>query len=107
MSMWPQISKIDSRTKKIQTSRHFKKMHIKKVLVELKRRKQVENIAVFVELKRKNMSRIRKKTFYLQFCMETPKGHQESIFNTSKVKNIYVIQRSLQLQNVITRDMTL
>jgi hypothetical protein len=53
MSMWPQISKIDSRTKKIQTSRHFKKMHIKKVLVELKRRKQVENIAVFVELKRK------------------------------------------------------
>jgi hypothetical protein len=34
----------------------------------------------------KNVSRIRKKTFYLQFCMGTPEGHQISIFNTSKVK---------------------
>jgi hypothetical protein len=32
------------------------------------------------------MFRIRKKTFYLQFCMETPEGHQKSIFNTPKVK---------------------
>jgi hypothetical protein len=32
---------------------HFKKMHIKKVFVELKRRKQGENSAVFVELKTK------------------------------------------------------
>jgi hypothetical protein len=32
------------------------------------------------------VSRIRKKTFYLQFCMGTPKGHQKSIFNTPKVK---------------------
>jgi hypothetical protein len=38
------------------TSRHFKKMHIKKVFVELKRRKQVENLAVFVELKRKKQN---------------------------------------------------
>jgi hypothetical protein len=32
------------------------------------------------------VSRIRKKTFYLQFCMETPEAHQESIFKTSKMK---------------------
>jgi hypothetical protein len=32
------------------------------------------------------VSRIRKKTFYLQFCMGTPEGHQKSIFNTPKVK---------------------
>jgi hypothetical protein len=30
-----------------------KKIHVKKVIVVLKRRKQVENLAVFVELKRK------------------------------------------------------
>jgi hypothetical protein len=35
------------------TSRHFKKMYFKKVFVELKRRKQVENLAVFAELKSK------------------------------------------------------
>jgi hypothetical protein len=35
---------------------------------------------------KKNDSRIRKKTFYLQFCMGTPEGHQKSIFNTPKVK---------------------
>jgi uncharacterized protein (DUF849 family) len=34
----------------------------------------------------KNVSRIRKKTFYLQFCMGTPQGQQKSIFNTPKVK---------------------
>jgi hypothetical protein len=45
-------SKINFLTKKIKTSRHLKKMHIKKVFVELKRRKQVENLVVFVELKR-------------------------------------------------------
>jgi hypothetical protein len=28
----------------------------------------------------KNVSRIRKKTFYLQFCMGTPEGHQKSIY---------------------------
>jgi hypothetical protein len=32
------------------------------------------------------VSRIRKKTFFLQLCMRTPEGHQKSIFNTSKVK---------------------
>jgi hypothetical protein len=32
------------------------------------------------------VSRIRKNTFYLQFCMGTSEGHQKSIFNTSKVK---------------------
>jgi hypothetical protein len=37
-------------------------------------------------LSNKNVSRIRKKTFYLQFGMGTPKGHQKSIFNISKVK---------------------
>jgi hypothetical protein len=38
------------------------------------------------------VSRIRKKTFYLQFRMGTPEGHQKSIFNTSNVeknKDIY------------------
>jgi hypothetical protein len=34
----------------------FQKIHIKKVLVELKRRKQVENLTVFVELKRKKQN---------------------------------------------------
>jgi hypothetical protein len=35
---------------------------------------------------KKNVSRICKKTFYLQFCMGTPERHQKSIFDTSKVK---------------------
>jgi hypothetical protein len=35
---------------------------------------------------KKNVSRIRKKIFYLQFCMGTPEAHHKSIFNTSKVK---------------------
>jgi hypothetical protein len=34
----------------------------------------------------KNVSRIRKKTFYQQFCMGTIEGHHKSIFNTLKVK---------------------
>jgi hypothetical protein len=29
---------------------------------------------------------VRKKTIYLQFYMETPGGHQKSIFSTSKVE---------------------
>jgi hypothetical protein len=37
-------------------------------------------------VKLKNVSRIRKKTFYLQFCIWAPEGHQKSIFNTPKVK---------------------
>jgi hypothetical protein len=32
------------------------------------------------------VSRIREKTFYLQFCMGTPEGHQKSIFKTPKGK---------------------
>jgi hypothetical protein len=64
MSMWPQISKIDFRTKKIKTSRHFKKIQIKKVFVELKRRKQVENLAVFVELKKKKQDCLQFSTRY-------------------------------------------
>jgi hypothetical protein len=48
------IETLDLRKKQERTSRHFKKMHIKKfIVVELKRRKQVENLVVFVELKRK------------------------------------------------------
>jgi hypothetical protein len=35
---------------------------------------------------KKNVSRICKKTFYLQFCIDTPEGHQKIIFNTPKVK---------------------
>jgi hypothetical protein len=46
------------------------------------------------------VSRIRKKTFFLQFCVETPEGHQESMFNTSKVKKTKIhmgsIRQSLQ-----------
>jgi hypothetical protein len=48
-----EISKINFCTKKRKISRHFKKIHIKKVFFELKRKKQVENLAFFVELKRK------------------------------------------------------
>jgi competence CoiA-like predicted nuclease len=36
--------------------------------------------------KKTNVSRIRKKTFYLEFCMGIPESHQKSIFNTPKVK---------------------
>jgi hypothetical protein len=32
------------------------------------------------------VSLIRKKTFYLQYCMGTPEGQQKNMFNTSKVK---------------------
>jgi hypothetical protein len=39
---------------------------------------------------KKKGSRIRNQTFYLQFCMETPEGHQKSLFNTSKVKKIKI-----------------
>jgi hypothetical protein len=54
-------------------------------------------------MKKKNVSRIRKKTFYLQVCMETPKGHQKRIFNTPKVKkktkiHMRSIRQSLQAQ---------
>jgi hypothetical protein len=52
---------------KIKTSRHFKKMLIKKVFVELKRRKQIENLAVFVELKRKK-----------QYCHQFSIRYQET-----------------------------
>jgi hypothetical protein len=44
------------------------------------------NINIKIDFHKKNVSRIRKKTFYLQFCMEAPEGHYKSIFNTSKVK---------------------
>jgi hypothetical protein len=49
------------------------------------------------------VSSIPKKTFYLQFCMGTPKGHQKTIFNTPKVKKKqrYMwgsIRKSLQAQ---------
>jgi hypothetical protein len=40
--------------------------------------------------------------FYLQFCMETPEGHQKCIFDTSKVKKTKIhmgsIRQSLQVQ---------
>jgi hypothetical protein len=42
-------------------------MHIQKVFVELKRRKQVENLAVFVEPKRKK-----------QDCLQFPIRYQET-----------------------------
>jgi hypothetical protein len=41
-------------------------MYIKKVFVELKRRKQIENLAVFVESKRKN-----KITFNFLYAIKT------------------------------------
>jgi hypothetical protein len=49
------------------------------------------------------VSRVRKKTFYLQFCMGTHESHQKGIFNTSKVKiktkiQMGSIQQSLQDQ---------
>jgi hypothetical protein len=49
------------------------------------------------------VSRIRKRTFYLQFCMGTPEGHQKSIFNTTKVKknkkkHMGSVRQSLQAQ---------
>jgi hypothetical protein len=53
------------------------------------------------KIDKKNVSRIRKTTFYLQFCMETPEGHQKSIFNTPKMKkktkiHMESIRQSLQ-----------
>jgi hypothetical protein len=48
---------------------------------------------------------IRKKTFYLQFCMGTPEVHQKSIFHTQKVKkktkvHMGSIRQSLQAQPI-------
>jgi hypothetical protein len=45
---------------------------------------------------KKNVSRIRKKTFYLQFCMGTPEDHQKSIFNTPKGKKTKIHMRSIR-----------
>jgi hypothetical protein len=45
--------------------------------------------------------RIRKKTFYLQFCIRNPEGHQKRIFNTPKMKtkiHMGSIRQSLQAQ---------
>jgi hypothetical protein len=51
---------------------------------------------------KKNVQRIQKKTFYLQFCMGSPEGHQKSKFNTPKVKTTKMhmgsIRQSLQDQ---------
>jgi hypothetical protein len=48
------------------------------------------------------VSRIHKKTFYLQFCMGTPEGHQKSVFNTPKANKTKIhmgsIRQSLQGQ---------
>jgi hypothetical protein len=38
--------------------------------------KQAQKKWLEIESKEKNMSRIRKKTFYLQFCMGTPQGQR-------------------------------
>jgi hypothetical protein len=55
-------------------------MHIKKVFVELKRRKKVENLVVFVEIKRKN-----------QHCLQFSIRYQENklIFTVLTPKSIY------------------
>jgi hypothetical protein len=54
--------------------------------------------------------RIRKKTFYLQFCMGTPEGHQKSIFKTPKVKKTKMhmgsIRQSLQAQSKNLKKLT-
>jgi hypothetical protein len=47
------MSKISFRTKKIKTSRHFQKMHAKKVYFGLKRKKQARNLRKLVDFKRK------------------------------------------------------
>jgi hypothetical protein len=48
------------------------------------------------------VSRIRKKTFYLQFCMGTPEGHQKSLCNTSNEKKtkIHMIHKGSIRQNL-------
>jgi hypothetical protein len=43
------------------------------------------NKKMIFKKQKKNVSRTRKKTFYIQFCMGTPEGHQKSMFS-SKVK---------------------
>jgi hypothetical protein len=49
-----------------------------------------------VKLLRKNVSRINKKSLYLQICMGTPEGHQK---NEKKTKiHIGSIRQSLQAQ---------
>jgi hypothetical protein len=37
---------------------------------------EFELVLVLSNYKKKNVSRIRKKTFYLQFCMGTPEGNE-------------------------------
>jgi hypothetical protein len=49
-----------------------------------------------VKNEEKNVSRIRKETFYLKFCMGTTEGHQKSIFNTPKVKKTKIHMGSIR-----------
>jgi hypothetical protein len=50
---------------------------------------------------------MRKKTFYLQFCMGTAERHQKSIFNTSKVNKTKIhIRQSLQAQPKILKKLS-
>jgi hypothetical protein len=48
--------------------------------------KEVEIGQGMNDIDEKNVSRIRKKTFYSHFCIGTPEDHQKSIFRTSKMK---------------------
>jgi hypothetical protein len=50
------------------------------------KREKLLKISERSENSKKNVSRIRKKTFYLQFFIGTPEGHQKSVFNTPKLK---------------------
>jgi hypothetical protein len=46
---------------------------------------------------KKNVVRIRKKTFHLQFLVETPDGHQESMF---------LLPQKWKKQRYIIRDLS-
>jgi hypothetical protein len=72
---------------------------------------KIKKSQAFNPIKKKNVSRIRKKTFYLQFCMENPEGHQKSIFNTPKAikkTKIHIgsIRQSLQAQPKNTKKLS-
>jgi hypothetical protein len=75
---------------KFYTSRHFKKKY--------KRRKHVENLAVFVELKRKKCVAYPQEDFLFTILY----GSQKKILNTSKVKKTKIhmvsIRQSLQAE---------
>jgi hypothetical protein len=89
------MSKISWRTKKIKTSRHFKKrmrfnMHVKKVYVGLKRKKQARNLRKLVDFKRKK-----------QDCLQVFYSYHETKLFGVYFNHVSCINKYFHLENSI------